>query len=564
MMSGNRELLSELRGIVGRRHVIDSPAGLVRFTTGFRTGGGNALAAVCPGSLVEYWRVLQAIIAHDKIVIMQAANTGLTGGSTPNGDYDRDVVVISTLRMKGVIPIVGGQQVICLPGATLDELERRLVPLGREPHSVLGSSCIGASVHGGICNSSGGALLQRGPAYTELALYARLDATGQLELVNELGVFLGSEPETMLAMLDGKQLTDANIRHDKARGASDQDYAQHVRLVDAPSPARFNADPRRLRGAAGSAGRVALFAVRLDTFPAEPETRTFYLGASDPVFFTKMRRDVLSNFATLPISAEYIHRGAFDLADAYGKDIVLAIDRLGTAKLPLLFSMQRAVDRIARWMKVLPDPFSDRFLQALSRMLPDHLPARLRSFRDRFEHHLLVRVSGDSVAEMRTYLASLPSGVGSDYFECDEAEASKAFLHRFAVAGAAVRFRAVHPHEVEDVVSLDIALRRNDPDWADSLPDDLADQVLQRVDYGHFFCHVFHHDYILRRGVDAVAFKDELLVRLTERGAEYPAEHNVGHLYRAKSELEQHYRNLDPRNSFNPGIGKTSRSRDWK
>ncbi|MFC3217356.1 hypothetical protein [Comamonas sp. JC664] len=50
-----------------------------------------------------------------------------------------------------------------LPGPTLDKLEQVLAPLGREPHSVIGSSCIGASVLGGICNNSGGSLVRRGP-----------------------------------------------------------------------------------------------------------------------------------------------------------------------------------------------------------------------------------------------------------------------------------------------------------------------------------------------------------------------------------------------------------------
>jgi len=42
-----------------------------------------------------------------------------------------------------------GRQVICLAGATLFDLERVLEPLGRDPHSVIGSSCVGASVLGG-------------------------------------------------------------------------------------------------------------------------------------------------------------------------------------------------------------------------------------------------------------------------------------------------------------------------------------------------------------------------------------------------------------------------------
>ncbi|MFT4021905.1 MAG: D-lactate dehydrogenase, partial [Acinetobacter sp.] len=51
---------------------------------------------------------------------------------------------------------------------------------------------------------------------------------------------------------------------------------------------------------------------------------------------------------------------------------------------------------------------------------------------------------------------------------------------------------------------------------------------------------------------------------LDRRGAEYPAEHNVGHLYRAKPALKQHYVRLDPTNTFNVGIGQTSKLKNWQ
>jgi hypothetical protein len=50
---------------------------------------------------------------------------------------------------------------------------------------------------------------------------------------------------------------------------------------------------------------------------------------------------------------------------------------------------------------------------------------------------------------------------------------------------------------------------------------------------------------------------------LDARGAQYPAEHHVGHLYVAKPSLVDHYRKLDPCNCFNPGIGKTSKFVRW-
>jgi D-lactate dehydrogenase len=150
-------IINQLRKVVGKKYVVTSEAGTRRYRTGFRFGGGPALAVVKPATLVEMWRSLQVCANADTIVIIQAANTGLTGGSTPDGaDYDRQIVIINTMRLSVVHPIRGGQQVICLPGSTLFDLTDVLDAFGREPHSVIGSSCIGASVFGGICNNSGG------------------------------------------------------------------------------------------------------------------------------------------------------------------------------------------------------------------------------------------------------------------------------------------------------------------------------------------------------------------------------------------------------------------------
>jgi D-lactate dehydrogenase (quinone) len=92
MRHDHARILDELRTIVGRRYVLASQARTRRYRTGFRFGTGPALAVVRQGNLVEQWRVLKACAAANKIIIMQAANTGLTGGSTPDGlDYDRGI-----------------------------------------------------------------------------------------------------------------------------------------------------------------------------------------------------------------------------------------------------------------------------------------------------------------------------------------------------------------------------------------------------------------------------------------------------------------------------------------
>ncbi|SAK82917.1 D-lactate dehydrogenase [Caballeronia temeraria] len=551
-------LIASLGDIVGVRNVLTRDDQTRRYRTGYRFGSGRVLAVVRPGTLVEQWHVLAACVAARAIVITQASNTGLTGGSTPDGDdYDRDIVIVSTTRIRQVHLIKGGHQVVCIGGTTLDQLERALKPLGREPHSVIGSSCIGASVLGGISNNSGGSLVHRGPAYTEMAVFAAVDASGTLRLVNHLGIDLGSTPDEILSRIENGTFTDADVHEGAA--ASDHEYATHVRDVDAPTPARFNADTRRLFEASGSAGKVMTFAVRLDTFAAERGAKVFYIGTNDTSVLTDIRRHALANFAHLPIAGEYLHRDAFDVAKQYGKDLFVIIDKFGTDRLPLFFGLKTRCDAWFERLGFMPKHMSDRVLQWLSERLPEHLPARLMKYREAYEHHLMLKVSAAGIDEARAFLAKRFADGGGAYFECTDEEGRKAFLHRFAAASAAVRYRAVHHREVEDIVALDIALRRNDRDWFERLPEKIERPIILKLYYGHFLCHVFHQDYIVVKGNDCMALEHEMLELLDERGAEYPAEHNVGHLYEAKPQLAGFYKQLDPCNCFNPGIGKTSK-----
>ncbi|CDG18214.1 D-lactate dehydrogenase [Xenorhabdus doucetiae] len=559
----NQQFIATLTHIVGSSHILIEPRKTERYRKGFRSGQGNALAVVFPGSLLDLWQVFKACVDADKIILMQAANTGLTEGSTPSGDnYDRDIVIINTLRMDKIQILQATNQVIAFPGSTLWHLEKVLKPLGREPHSVIGSSCIGASVIGGICNNSGGSLVQRGPAYTEMALYGRVNEKGEAELVNHLGISLGDQPEDILACLEAQRYRTEDIQHND-KVASDHEYAQRVRDVDADTPSRFNADERRLFEASGCAGKLVVFAVRLDTFPAESSSQVFYIGTNQPDVLTELRRHILSNFRHLPVAGEYMHRDIFDIAEIYGKDTFVMIDKLGTDKMPMFFNLKGRADTILGKVPFLPLHLTDRIMQGLSRLLPSHLPARLKVYRNRFEHHLMLKMSGEGIKEAGEWLESYFKQADGEYFACTPEEGAKAFLHRFAAAGAAIRYQAVHSHEVEDILPLDIALRRNDREWFETLPAEINDALVHRLYYGHFMCHVFHQDYIVKKGTDVHALKIKMLEILNQRGAEYPAEHNVGHLYKAKPQLKRFYQMTDPTNSLNPGIGKTSKLKHW-
>ncbi|MDG1251013.1 MAG: D-lactate dehydrogenase [Flavobacteriaceae bacterium] len=559
----NKKVIKKLKQLIGDQNVLTSEWNKLPYSKGWRYGAGSALAVLKPNKLSDIWRILQICAKENIIIIMQAANTGLTGGSTPCGnDYDRPIIVINTMLINNIHIIKEGSQIVSLTGSTLYDLEKKLKPYGREPHSIIGSTSIGASIIGGICNNAGGSLVQRGPSYTEMALYAKINKNGNLELVNELGINLGSSPEEILDNLQNQNYKEADVFNTNKLGSDDK-YSEIVRQIDKNTPSRFNSDSRLLYGASGSAGKIAVFAVRLDTYISPKENKVFYLGTNDPDVFWKIRRDILSKFKTLPTLGDYLHRDCYDAAKKYSKDTFLVIERLGTTFLPTLFELKRKVDIIAKKIKFLPNNFSDRLMQFLSIFFPNHLPKRMEKFRDLYEHHWIIEMSDDGISEARDYFANIFESNDGDFFECNDFESKKASLHRFVSASAIGRYHILNSKSHGEMMSLDIAFPRNEKNWFEKLPKEIDSMLEMKLYYGHLFCHVLHQNYILKKGVDSEKLKSELLKIYDERGAEYPAEHNVGHEYLAKPSLKKFYKELDPTNLFNAGIGRTSKNKNW-
>ncbi len=560
----NNKLVKDLKVIVGHKYIITDEWNKETFCKGWRYGEGKALAVAKPGTLLEIWKILKICVDNDIIIIMQAANTGLTGGSTPYGNnYDRPIIIINTMRISDIHIINEGKQIIGLSGSTLYDLEKKLEPLDREPHSVIGSTSIGASIIGGVCNNSGGSLVKRGPAYTELALYARVNSNGKLELINELEINLGSKPEEILNNLQNRNYNKSDILNSN-KLASDNKYSEIVREINSKTPARFNSDDRLLYGASGSSGKIVVFAVRLDTYPTPKQNKVFYVGCNNPDVFWKLRRDILSKFKTLPKLGDYLHRNCYDAAKKYSKDTFVVIEKLGTKFLPTLFELKRKVDLLSKKFKFLPDKLSDKLMQFLSNFWPNHLPKRMEQFRNKYEHHWIIEMSDEGIDEAKLYFEKFFKDNEGEFFECTKKEGKKALLHRFVAASAFGRFHTIHKKNLGEELSLDIAFPRNEKDWFEKLPSEIDDLLEIKLYYGHLFCHVLHQNYILKKGVNAETLKQKLLKTFNNRGAEYPAEHNVGHEYYAKPSLLNFYKKLDPTNSFNPGVGCTSKHKNWK
>jgi D-lactate dehydrogenase len=558
-MTTQAAFLKTLRSIVGWQYVLTGDRRTAPYVKGFREGYGPALAVVKPDNLWQQWQVLEACIKADIIVVMQAANTGLTGGSTPVPGCDRKTVVINTTRICGIQILEQQNQIVALSGASLFDLESKLAKKGRLPHSVIGSSCIGASIVGGVCNNSGGALVERGPAYTELALFAEVDAEGNLRLVNNLDIDLGSTPKQILTNLDRQNYAPQDIKS-TAKVASDKDYAIWVKDVSSNQPARFNADPRRLYEASGCAGKLAVFAVRLDSFAGNQKEATFFVSSNSADALQKLRIAMLTSNNPLPVSAEYIHQNILSLADRYGRDIVYLIRFFGSGFLPFFFRIKRQIDAVINKLPFLGKAPVDKFVHYFFRLFPSPTPRFMALRNEQYKHHLLITEKDMGIEKTRALLHKFCLQENISAEEISKTQAESAYLMRYACAGAAVQYGLIHDADVEHVVALDIGLRRNDDNWFETLPLEISHKLIHSLYYGHFLCHVFHQDYVVRKGEDPEQIKNQLLHLLDERGAQYPAEHNVGHHYIASPALSAHYKKIDPRNALNSGIGGTSKN----
>lgn len=132
------------------------------------------------------------------------------------------------------------------------------------------------------------------------------------------------------------------MKHD-TRHASDHEYADRVRDVEAETlPALM---PMRADCLKPPVARENWRCLRCDWIlsPAKNQ-QVFYIGSNDTGVLDAVRRHMLSEFSNLPVAGEYLHRDIFDIAEMYGKDTFVMIDKLGTDKMPLFFTLKGRVD----------------------------------------------------------------------------------------------------------------------------------------------------------------------------------------------------------------------------
>lgn len=76
-------------------------------------------------------------------------------------------------------------------------------------------------------------------------------------------------------------------------------------------------------------------------------------------------------------------------------------------------------------INLFPRDLNDRILHAIGRLFPSHLPARIKDYRNKYQHHLLLKMAGKGIGEAGQFLESFfPSGHGA-FFECTQEEGEK-------------------------------------------------------------------------------------------------------------------------------------------
>ena len=69
-----------------------------------------------------------------------------------------------------------------------------------------------------------------------------------------------------------------------------------------------------------------------------------------------------------------------------------------------MFELKRRVDIIAKKLKILPDNFSDRLMQFLSKLFPNHLPKRMDTL-EIYMNTIDLEMSDGGINEARNYFS---------------------------------------------------------------------------------------------------------------------------------------------------------------
>lgn len=578
-----KALFKILKRIVGRKNVLDGTVEdtqTAAYLKGARLGRGSALYIVKPKKMKQLIEIVKETVEADCVVLVQGQNTGLTGGSVPRRQDDkRPTVLVSMKDLDAIIPIDGGERVMCQAGVGLATLQNYIrEEFGRESHSTLGSTFLNPTTAAGISLGSGGTQCRKGPAYTERALYLKVDKDKYgkpiVKVVNTLGIKgLDKEEGEFEAHLqhDGVvPLIDAVVErvkggHDtRIRRSNDSfgkapahDTNYKAKLCEHDHHvSRYNADTSGC-DCNRSEGKVLILASVHDTFATPIASKTYWVSFNDFSTALEFRRQVcLDNPADLPISIEYMDRDSFDVIDRAGRVLGNLIKFIGPSS-PTV----RDLWNVKLWIEALKFPgsstFIDKLLYTVNPILPPILPSSIHEAGKERDHHIAMTI-GDydgslERAEERIGAFCRKYRDKVTVHQCPKkSDLASLTAFRFVAAPA---FRTWCVGEGVQGISVDYALPKN----GGHAPALDSVETLKRMRYSHFGCNVVHEDVAFPAGVDAHAVKMQLKKSVEHNcNGKLPAEHGHGTEYHAPPETQNRWKSMDPLNVMNPGVGGLS------
>jgi len=479
---------------------------------------------------------------------------------------DRPWVIIHTGRLNH-IHMLGDKYALCLAGAGIFDLSVEAAKVGRESHSVLGSMFLNPSVAAGVSFGSGGTQMRKGPAYTDRALWCKVDENGNVSIINTLGLMSGNTLHSsestaeFLQKIEQGGFHEADVKTTGLAASDAERYKSDICVLNS-DVSRFNADTRGLEPNR-SEGKVFILATLHETFARPSSSSSFWVSCDHLETAQSFKQQVLLQSSTdLPISCEYMDRDSFDVIDRSGRGLCMAIRVLGMGhRLTQLWNLKLSIEALPL---PLADTICDYFLHLVSPLLPSPLPRALQKLGREKNHHMLIDVGEFGTGELARFQERLTQyqevhGDAMTVYPCRQEERAGVNHFRFAAAPA---FRTWCVGRGVQGVSIDYALPKNfitNPDLA-ALGEN---QPLTRMRYSHFGCNVVHEDITFAQGVDVEACKMSIKKVVEGIGGKLPAEHGHGTEYVAPAETQQRWREMDPCNVMNPGVGGTEYDRHY-
>lgn len=412
------------------------------YLKGQRLGSGTALAIVRPTTLAQVPQIVQAAIEANCTIIVQGANTGLTGSSVPNETEkdDRPTVIISMKHLTCIQPVDDGTKVLCYAGVGLGSLQSYVETncgTGRMSHSVLGSTFLNPTTAAGVAFGSGGTQIRKGPSTTERALYLKVADDGSgwpiVKLVNTLGIQQldanegessyynnkskdttpatatasttttttnttkkqfgdgGTVLDKLDAMIARRNIMHMNLQSNTTYGTSpahDYDYSKSLCAFN-DEVTRYNADTKGL-DCNRSEGKVLILATVHDTFPKPSASKSYWLSFEDLETAIQFKEHVaLTDPNQLPESIEYMNRDAFKVIDRAGRFMGHFIKYFGTTS-PLVrqgWDIKVQIEALPGMGKI-----PDQIQYLINNLLPPVVPKSVMELSKKYDHHILITV----------------------------------------------------------------------------------------------------------------------------------------------------------------------------